>query len=412
MTANGGAIAVISASVMAVVVAAAGMSLDYAVAANMRSKIQSLADAAVLTAASGNVNVQDKIAAANEFFDKSASTKLLSQLNQKLFSIDTNDNSISASISANVDTYFMSVMGIDTIEVAVAARAVPVDVGNKVLDIAMCIDASGSMQNTIDAVRNNATNFEVDLNAAIQQRGLTEFDLIRVRPIFYRDFGGNNPIGPGGIMNPYNVNWGGNVDKYPNGVQWRPAGDAKNYGDDVPLKAANFYELPAEASNFNSFVNSEDASGGGDLPESGLECINEAIDSAWLQVGDPMPGAPGQTVRQAYPAIVLWTDAEVQAPGFSFNLLNPSYPSAAYMPRDYGGLLAKWNDANRIDQERKLLAVFMPSGLFAPNWNPIKQWPNYMNAGTLSSGNSQMIAKIADAIATIKQASPGVALVY
>jgi len=35
-----------------------------------------------------------------------------------------------------------------------------------------------------------------------------------------------------------------------------------------------------------------------------------------------------------------------------------------------------------------------------------------MNAGTLSSGNSQMIAKIADAIATIKQASPGVALVY
>ena len=130
MTANGGAIAVISASVMAVVVAAAGMSLDYAVAANMRSKIQSLADAAVLTAASVNVDVQDKIAAANEFFDKSASTKLLSQLNQKLFSIDTNDNSISASISANVDTYFMSVMGIDTIEVAVASRAVPVDVGN------------------------------------------------------------------------------------------------------------------------------------------------------------------------------------------------------------------------------------------------------------------------------------------
>ncbi|MEE9588538.1 MAG: hypothetical protein V3V97_11010 [Hyphomicrobiaceae bacterium] len=206
MTANGGAIAVISASVMAVVVAAAGMSLDYAVAANMRSKIQSLADAAVLTAASVNVDVQDKIAAANEFFDKSASTKLLSQLNQKLFSIDTNDNSISASISANVDTYFMSVMGIDTIEVAVASRAVPVDVGNKVLDIAMCIDASGSMQITIDAVRNNATSFEADLNAAIQQRGLTEFDLIRVRPIFYRDFGGNNPIGPGGIMNPYNVN--------------------------------------------------------------------------------------------------------------------------------------------------------------------------------------------------------------
>ena len=58
----------------------------------------------------------------------------------------------------------------------------------------MCIDATGSMSQTLNAVKTNASNFEANLNAELTKRGVRKFDLMRVRVIYYRDYGGNSNV--------------------------------------------------------------------------------------------------------------------------------------------------------------------------------------------------------------------------
>ena len=55
------------------------------------------------------------------------------------------------------------------------------------VDIVMCIDATGSMTPTLDAVKANALLFDQNLKDAIQRRG-RQIDSIRVRPVYFRDF--------------------------------------------------------------------------------------------------------------------------------------------------------------------------------------------------------------------------------
>ncbi len=160
--------------------------------------------------------------------------------------------------------------------------------------------------------------------------------------------------------------------------------------------------LPAEASAFAAFVGTLQANGGGDYPEAGLECVNEAMNAAWLKKGDPMPDGSGLASNEVYPMIVVWTDIDAQPLSFSGSLLNLNYPPATEMPRGYPELEAKWGDAARIDQENKLLVTFMPNA-GTPVWNRIKSWQHYFSGGTLASGNTDMINKIADAITTLPQ---------
>ena len=57
---------------------------------------------------------------------------------------------------------------------------------NYVIDIVMCIDATGSMQTTIDAVKAQASNFGTNLKSELNAS--SENLKIRVQPIFYRDW--------------------------------------------------------------------------------------------------------------------------------------------------------------------------------------------------------------------------------
>lgn len=203
--------------------------------------------------------------------------------------------------------------------------------GFPVLDIAMCIDSTGSMSGTLDAVKTNAINFYDNLNIALTAKGIQPFPLVRVRLMYFKDFGDATP-----------------------GV-W----------DADPLVTSNFFRLPDQAGNFNAFASPQVAGGGADWAESGLECLNEAMDSPWSKIGQTPVGFT-QKITDVYPLIVMWTDASTHRVGYPNSLANPDYPLPAKMPRTYADFLAKWEDRDVIDQNKKQLLFFgdpaQPSG--------------------------------------------------
>jgi hypothetical protein len=177
-------------------------------------------------------------------------------------------------------------------------------------------------------------------------------------------------------------------------------------GDTPPMKQSSFYALPSQRSTFQSYVNAETAWGGGDLPEAGLECVNSAMSSSWAKIGD-IPAGGSKPIDSIYPLIVVWTDAAAHKPSYSISLKNPNYPAATVMPRNYTDLKAKWNNPAVIDQAKKMLVFFGNPDLNssdadgkADGWQQVKTWPGFMLGGTLTDGNTNMVSKIADAIAS------------
>ncbi len=57
----------------------------------------------------------------------------------------------------------------------------------------------------------------------------------------------------------------------------------RDFGDDASnaVEETGFLHLPSQARDFEDFVRGIDATGGGDIPESGLEALALAINSPW-----------------------------------------------------------------------------------------------------------------------------------
>ena len=126
------------------------------------------------------------------------------------------------------------------------------------VDLVLCIDATGSMADTIERVKASALKFAQDIRGAIEARGRV-IDNLRVRVIPFRDV----------------------------------AVDGSR-----ALQPSSFFALPQEQEKLAELIGGLSADGGGDRPESGLEALVEAIRSPW--------SPPRQKLRQV---IVLWTDA-------------------------------------------------------------------------------------------------------
>ena len=257
-----GGVAAVIALALPVLMLTTGLAIDYANALRIESNLQSDADSAVLAAASAiGVRPGEAAALGQNFFYAALERRGLSR-NSVTLNLNhiAASNTFAAAAAYSVPVYFMSIAGYDTLAVNVSAAASPAD-GTRVLDIAMCIDATGSMQPVLDAVTSNALSLFANLNTHFAAANIPEFDAVRAWPIFFRDFGGN--------AGRYSVAAGGQVDKYPHGWESRPAGDARNYGDDVPLRAAaDFYSLVDQSADLHLFVNGEVESGGGDYTES------------------------------------------------------------------------------------------------------------------------------------------------
>lgn len=176
------------------------------------------------------------------------------------------------------------------------------------VDIALVIDATGSMGGIIDRVKDQALSFYGDLHRMMEEKS-KYVDQLRVRIVVFRDF----------------------------------------YADaaEDALDASPFFVLPGQADEFAAFVRRISASGGGDEPETGLEGLVEAIRSPW---------STEATKRRQ--VIVVWTDASCHPLERDADRKPRGYP--ARMPADFDALTDMWEGQEYMDANAKRLIVYAP----------------------------------------------------
>lgn len=201
------------------------------------------------------------------------------------------------------------------------------------VDIVFVIDATRSMQTTIDMVKMSAISFHENLNSCLKGAGRIVKNL-RIKVVWFRDF-------------------------YYDGKY--------AYGE------SKFFELPEEKEDFHDFVTEINEAGGGDEPESALEALTLAMRSDFVQEGE-----------KKRHIIVLFTDAEAHAFEDYDRLVEEAaqkgckpemYPQG--MPRSLAEFYNAWQ-GNEMNQDvlgnEGESTKLDPSGrrlvLFAPNAYP------------------------------------------
>lgn len=397
-----GSILPIFAFATGVIAVSAGIAMDYTMYSSQREIVQQALDEAVLSGARLNDTDSERTKRAKSYFDaRMQATKLTVSLANESFVIDQGITKLGGSVLVTYDGTVGRLTGAGAMSATITSSAAIAKPVVRQLDLVMCIDATGSMGNTLAAVKTNALNFEANLNAEIVKRGIAPFEAMRVRVIYFRDYAGSyNGSTTLSTWVQVNGRWVYTTLKPSDPGYWAAM------GDDQPLKTSSFFPLPTNRSDFSAFVNPETATGGGDAPESGLECVNEAMNSSWAKLGSTVQSV-GKPLDAIFPVIVVWTDAAAHGAGYQPSLPNPSYPSEAAMPRTTAGLRAKWMNSAVVDQHHKLLIFFgnpdvVQSDYYgqAKGWADVKTWPDFIIGGTLTQGNQQMVSRIADAIAT------------
>jgi hypothetical protein len=191
------------------------------------------------------------------------------------------------------------------------------------IDVAFCIDVTGSMSPVIGLVKENTRKFADDLTRKLKEKDKVATQ-IRARVIAFGDC---------------------NVD--PN-----------------PINASSFYTLlPAEqTSEFSNFVSGLTAAGGGDEPESGLEALAVAMGSEWIQDGD----------RQRH-IIVMFTDASAHPLESRVGTVPSAF--ASLVPSSISNLTDGWEGgqqeggvSTKLKQAARRLLLFAPD---VDPWNAI-----------------------------------------
>lgn len=363
-----GATAVLMSIAIIPVIATFTLAVDYSAAVKKKGSYQSIADSAALSGATSALDDSDEArkARAKLWFETQVTAQ---NLTPATVTVTVADGAVEVKATAPIKP-LVNMINFGDQDVSVRAVAmISKDVIHRVLDVAMCIDATGSMQNTINSVKARAQSFSTDLNAALKARNLESFDYTRIRVIFYRDFAVDND------------QW-----KYYPGWGW--------YKNPKAMAKADFLVMPDKKTDLETFIGSETASGGGDLPESGYECINEGMSSNWFTKGAAIPNTTFKA-DEVYPVIVLWSDADALPIPHQNSINSGQYP--ANMPQTETLFRNKWNDATVIDQKNRLLVHF---GLCTrSSWALGRSLIGYMCGGTLSDGNTNMINKIADVMA-------------
>ncbi len=150
------ATAVAFALMIPVVVGAAGMSVDLATAYLVHQRLTHALDAAALAAAASATQQGDVEAVVNQFMEKNYPESEIGAVYNIRVTIDGHDVRVSA--NASFDTYFMRILGIETVEVAADTTVAREIMG---LEVVMVLDVTGSMStnNNIAALRTAAKNF-------------------------------------------------------------------------------------------------------------------------------------------------------------------------------------------------------------------------------------------------------------
>jgi len=213
------------------------------------------------------------------------------------------------------------------------------------------IDATGSMDNIIDMVKQNALNFYTDVTNAMTRKRKS-IDTLRIKVIAFRDYIADS---------------------------------------DRAMLCTDFFTLPTEEAQFSASVNSIEAEGGGDDPEDGLEALAYAIRSKWNK--------DGVKKRQI---IVVWSDAPTHELGYG--KVSTGYPQK--MAADFDELTRWWGGrempSEYIDNDAKRLVLFTPEAQSWTNivntWNNVYHIPTAEGEGLKEQGYEQMIDTITNTI--------------
>ena len=114
------------------------------------------------------------------------------------------------------------------------------------------------------------------------------------------------------------------------------------------MMSSDFFVLPDEEKTLHESIRSITASGGGDIPEDGLEALGYAIRSEWTNEG----------IKKRH-IIVMWSDAPTHSIGYGRKA--PWYPEG--MAKDFEELSLWWEDeqlGGAMDESAKRLLIFAP----------------------------------------------------
>lgn len=219
------------------------------------------------------------------------------------------------------------------------------------VDIVFCIDATGSMSNIINDVKENAKRFHKDLaNALVKANSSVES--LRVKVIAFRDY----------------------------------------ECDEEPMVISSFFELPSDVTDFESCVNKIEADGGGDNSENGLEALYYAMTSDFYD---------GPKDRQV---IIMFTDADALA--LKKREKCKDYPSDMV---DMKGLEEIWSCIGqgkyKLKDKLKRLIIYAPVDTIyekkLKNWNRTTYVPVESDEGLKDLDFSTVIKEIVASVTSI-----------
>jgi hypothetical protein len=210
---------------------------------------------------------------------------------------------------------------------------------------------TGSMAPVLDTVKDGALSFHKRLEDAMATKGKA-ISQLRLRVITYRDFADN-------------------------------ASDAIEFSD--------FWQIPDQIGEFESFVRRQRASGGGDEPESGLEALAMAIRSDWERGLD----------RRRH-VIAMFTDASAHPLGTGAGAR--TYP--ADLPTSIDGLFEMWGYGSSqtavMENAAKRLLLFAPDAtpwnVIAADWNNTVYLPSRAGEGLEEVELAEIIDTIANSV--------------
>ncbi|MEC3975720.1 vWA domain-containing protein [Amycolatopsis sp. H20-H5] len=221
------------------------------------------------------------------------------------------------------------------------------------VDIVLCIDATGSMRHTLDDVKASALSFHQKLIAEMDAKGKS-ISQLRLKVIAFRDFG--------------------------------------DRADDAIAETA-FLSLPEQSGEFAEFVRRLEPTGGGDIPESGLEALALAVQADWER---------GLDKRRH--VIVLFTDAPAHPLGSPRQRSVPTYPPS--VPESMDVLFEQWGHSRSqsavMDNSAKRLLLFAPEispwPEIADDWNNTLFFPSNAGDGLEEWEMGEIINTIANSL--------------
>ncbi len=218
------------------------------------------------------------------------------------------------------------------------------------VDIVFVIDATGSMDDLIGIVKQNALNFYTDLMDIMSKKSKS-IQTLRIKVIAFRDYLADRQ-------------------------------DA--------MLTTGFFNLPDEANDFRDTVNSIEAFGGGDEPEDGLEALAFAIRSKWNT----------ESVKKRQ-IIVVWSDASTHRLGYGSP--ESTYPKS--MAKDFNELTRWWGDKQNegyMSENAKRHSLCTPdlrgSGDNTKTWDNVIHFQSEAGKGLEEVSYHQIIDAIANSI--------------